>query len=90
MDNIHVVNKTTLTVGKKPFVLVLLYLGSIFLQTRNKLKKSLQKSLIIVNIRYCQKIRLGKIKHLPLLSTINLCLVEFTHISTAFYHLPKN
>ena len=29
-----------------------------------------------------------KIKHLPLLSTINLTLVEFIHILTAFYHLP--
>ena len=29
-----------------------------------------------------------KIKHLPLMSTINLPLVEFIHILTAFYHLP--
>ena len=29
-----------------------------------------------------------KIKDLPLLSTINLPLVEFIHILTAFYHLP--
>ena len=28
------------------------------------------------------------IKHLPLLSTINLPLVEFIHILTAFYYLP--
>ena len=28
------------------------------------------------------------IKHLPPLSTINLPLVEFIHILTAFYHLP--
>ena len=28
------------------------------------------------------------IKHLPLLSTVNLPLVEFIHILTAFYHLP--
>ena len=29
-----------------------------------------------------------KIKHLPLLSTINLPLVEFIHILIVFYHLP--
>ena len=29
-----------------------------------------------------------KIKHLPLLSTVNIPLVEFIHIVTAFYHLP--
>ena len=29
-----------------------------------------------------------KIKHLPLLSTVNLPLVEFIHILTVFYHLP--
>ena len=28
-----------------------------------------------------------KIKHLPLLCTINLNLAEFIHISTGFYHL---
>ena len=42
MDNIHVVKETTLTVEKKPLVLVLLYLGSISLQTTTKLKKSLK------------------------------------------------
>ena len=31
---------------------------------------------------------LMRMKHLPLLSTINLLLVEFIHILTAFYHLP--
>ena len=29
-----------------------------------------------------------KIKHLPLLSTEKLPLVEFMHMLTAFYHLP--
>ena len=29
-----------------------------------------------------------KTKHLPLLSTVNLHLVELIHILTAFYHLP--
>ena len=43
MDNIHVVKETTLTVEKKPLVLVLPYLGSISLQT--KLKKSLKSIL---------------------------------------------
>ena len=28
------------------------------------------------------------IKHLPLLSTVNLPLLEFIYILTAFYHLP--
>ena len=46
MDNIHVVKETILTVEKKPFVLVLPYLGSIFLETRTKLKKSLKNLLI--------------------------------------------
>ena len=41
MDNIHVVKETTLTVEKKPSVLNLRYLGSTSLQTRTKLKKSL-------------------------------------------------
>ena len=47
MDNIHAVKETTLTVEKKPLVLVLSYLGSISSQTRTKLKKSLK------NIRNC-------------------------------------
>ena len=29
-----------------------------------------------------------KIEHLPLLSTVNLPLMEFIHILVAFYHLP--
>ena len=31
-----------------------------------------------------------KVKHLPLLSTVNLHLVEFIHIFTAFYNLSIN
>ena len=46
MDNIHVIKETTLTIKRKPLVLVLTYLGSISLQTRIRLKKSL--SIIIV------------------------------------------
>ena len=48
MENIHVVEETTLTVEKKPIGLVLPYLGSISLQTRTKLKKSLK------NINCCK------------------------------------
>ena len=44
MDNIHVVKETTLTVEKNPLVLVLRR-GSISLQTRTKLKKSLKNIL---------------------------------------------
>ena len=45
MDNIHVVKETTLPVEKKPLVVVLPYLGSISLQSRTKLKKSLKNIL---------------------------------------------
>ena len=48
MNNILVVKETKLTVEKKPLFVVLLYLDSIFLQNRGKLKKSLKKSLIVV------------------------------------------
>ena len=66
MNNIHVVKDTTLTNEKKPLVLVLLYLGSISLQIRIKLKKSLKN---ILNCRKLQivfnnKIRLGNNFHL--------------------------
>ena len=52
MDNILVVKETTLTVETKPLVLVFLYLGSISLQTRTKLKKSLK------NIVNCSKLQI--------------------------------
>ena len=51
LDNIHIVKETTLTVEKKSLVLVLPYLGSISLQTRAKLKKSLKTFLILVNCK---------------------------------------
>ena len=51
MDNIQMVKETTLTVEKKSLLLALLYLGSISLQIREKLKKSLNTSLIIVNCK---------------------------------------
>ena len=52
MDNIRVVKETTLTVEKKPLVLVLPYLGSVSLETRTKLKKSLK------NIFNCCKVQI--------------------------------
>ena len=51
MDNIHLVKETTLSVEKKPLVLVLPYLVSISLQTRTTLKKSLKTSLIVANCK---------------------------------------
>ena len=54
MDNTHVVKETTLTVERKALVLLLLCLGSITLQTENKLKKSLTN--ILVNNRPFQDI----------------------------------
>ena len=57
MDNIHIVKEITLTVKKKPLVLVFPYLGLISLQTRTKLKKPLKTSLIDVNCKQCLKIR---------------------------------
>ena len=52
MDNVHVVKKTPLTNEKKPLVLALPYLGSISVQTRTKLKKSLK------NIVNCSKLQI--------------------------------
>ena len=49
MDNIHIVKETTLTVTKKPLVLVFCYLRSISLQIRTKLKKSFKNML-----NYCK------------------------------------
>ena len=43
MDNIYVIKGTTLTVEKKPLVLILPYLGLISLQTSTKLKKIIKK-----------------------------------------------
>ena len=52
MDNIHVVKEITLSAEKKSLVLVLPHLGSISLQTRTKLKKSLK------NILSCCKLQI--------------------------------
>ena len=50
MDNINVIKETTLTIERKPLVLVLTYRGSISLQTRTNLKKSLKNIL-----NFCKK-----------------------------------
>ena len=65
MDNIHVVKETTLTVEKKPVVLVLPYIGSISLQTRTKLKKSLKSILNCCKLQivFQNKTRLGSNSH---------------------------
>ena len=65
MENIHVVKETTLTVEKKPLVLVLPYLGSISLQTRTKLKKSLKNILNCCKLQivFKDKTRLGNNFH---------------------------
>ena len=41
MENTHVVKEISLTIEKRALVLLLPYLGSISLQARTKLKKSL-------------------------------------------------
>ena len=58
MDHIHVVKETAVTVEKKPLVLFLPYLGSIYLQTRTKLKKSLKAFLIVLSCKKYLRIRL--------------------------------
>ena len=65
MDNIHLLKETTLTVEKKPLVLVLPYLGSISLQTRTKLKKSLKNFLNCCKLQivFKNKTRLGNNFH---------------------------
>ena len=60
MDNINIVKKTTLTVEERPLTLVLLYLRSISLQTRNNLKKSLKTYLIAVKYNFHFKDRISQ------------------------------
>ena len=57
----HVVKEATLTVKKKPLVLVIPYLGSVSLQTRTKLKKSLKSILNCCKLQkvFKNKTRLG-------------------------------
>ena len=86
MDNIHMVKETTLTVEKKSLLLALLYLGSISLQIREKLKKSLNTSLIIVDCKQHLKIRpdqvttfisrIGFAKIFPLVSFISFKFIK--------------
>ena len=66
MDNIHVVKETTLTGETNPPVLVLSYLGSIPLETRTKLKKSLKNILNCCKLQIVSKnkTRLGNNFHL--------------------------
>ena len=65
MDNIHVVKETTLTVKKKLPVLVLSQIGSVALQTRTKLKKSLKNiNCCKLQIVFKNKTRLGNNFHL--------------------------
>ena len=65
LDNIHIVKETTLTVEKKSLVLVLPYLGSITLQTRTKLKRSLKNILNCCKLQivFKNKTRLGNNFH---------------------------
>ena len=65
MDNIHVVKGTTLAVEKKPLALVLPCFGSIPLQTRTKLKKSLKNILNCCKLQIVlkNKTRLGNNFH---------------------------
>ena len=61
LDNIHVVNKTTITDEKKHLVLVLLYLCLISLQTGICLKKSLKNKLTCCKLQiiFKNETRLG-------------------------------
>ena len=61
MENMHVVKETNLAVEENPFVLFLRYLGSIFLQTRTKLNKSLKNILNCCKLQvvFKNKTRLG-------------------------------
>ena len=65
MHNMHVVKETTLTVEKKHLVQVLPYLGSISLQTRTELKKSLKNILCCCKLQivFKSKTRLGNNFH---------------------------
>ena len=65
LDNIHIVKETTLTVERKSLVLVLPYFGSISLQTRTKLKKSLKNILNCCKLQivFKNKTRLGNNFH---------------------------
>ena len=65
LDNIDIVKETTLTIEKKSLILVLPYPGSISLQTRTKLKKSLKNILNCCKLQivFKNKTRLGNNFH---------------------------
>ena len=65
IDNIHIVKETILTIEKKPLFLVLPYLGSIYLQFRTKLNKSLENifNCCKLQIVFKNKTRLGSNLH---------------------------
>ena len=83
MDNIHVVKETTLRVEKKLLVLVFPYLGSISLQTRTKLKKSLKNILNCCKLQlvFKNKTRLGNNFISRIVFPNILLLVSFTNFS---------
>ena len=103
MDNIHVVKKTTLTVEKKPLVLVLPYFGSISLQTRTKLKKSLKNILNCCKLQIVFKNRISKDLILVLFINFSMdsamspimvnvwdtLMLELVNI-WVYHHLPEN
>ena len=66
MEYVHVYKETTLTVEKKPLVIGVLYLGSISLQTRTKLKKSLKNTRNCCKLQtvFKKKTRLGNNFHM--------------------------
>ena len=65
MNNIRVLKETTLTAEKKTVALVFPYLGSISLQTRTKLNKSVKNILNCCKLQivFKNKTRLGSIFH---------------------------
>ena len=71
--------ETTLTVEKKSFVLVLPYLGSISLQTRTKLKRSLK--IILLQMVFKRKPILGNNVHFKDRIPKILILVSFISFS---------
>ena len=71
MDNTPKVKEPTLTVEKKPLVLVLPYVNSISLETRTKMKKQLLEAFLnVVNYKWYLKIRSDQV--MPFISKIVL------------------
>ena len=84
MDNIHVVKETTLTVKKKPLVLIL---GLISLQTRTKLKKLLKKILNCckLEIVFKNKTKLGNKLHFKDLTSNDLYKLQCGLWNDSYY-----